>query len=33
MAIKVPTANISHEEWLRMRQGGIGGSDAGESAD
>lgn len=29
MAIKVPTANISHEEWLRMRQGGIGGSDAG----
>lgn len=29
MAIKVPTANMSHEEWLRMRKGGIGGSDAG----
>lgn len=29
MHIKIPTANISNEEWLSMRKTGIGGSDAG----
>ena len=25
----IPTANLSHEEWLALRKTGIGGSDAG----
>ena len=27
--IKIPTAGMSRQEWLRLRKEGIGGSDAG----
>lgn len=27
--MKIPTANMGREEWLRLRKTGIGGSDAG----
>ena len=26
---KIPTKNLSHNEWLRLRKTGIGGSDVG----
>ena len=29
MCTMIPTANMSHEEWLKLRKSGIGGSDAG----
>jgi putative phage-type endonuclease len=29
MSIKISTADLTHEEWLRLRKRGIGGSDAG----
>ena len=29
MCTMIPTANMSREEWLRLRKSGIGGSDAG----
>ena len=27
--IKIPTAGMSRQEWLKLRKGGLGGSDAG----
>lgn len=29
MSIKISTTDLTHEEWLRLRKAGIGGSDAG----
>ena len=29
MTVKIPTADLTHEAWLRLRKRGIGGSDAG----
>ena len=29
MLTKIPTLNMTHEEWLQRRKTGIGGSDAG----
>ena len=26
---KIPTKNLSHENWLRLRKTGLGGSDIG----
>ena len=29
MSKRISTADLSHEDWLRLRKTGIGGSDAG----